>query len=1318
MRSIDTGNSGEHRVLRGRLVACGLWVVSVLALAVSAAPVSAAEGSFQFGPLGSEAGQIIGVHGMAFDAEGDVYVADSYNERADRFAASGAFQFAWGWKVNAEAPAEELQTCTIACRRGEEGSGAGQFASQAGAYGIAVDTDSLSPSFNDVYVVDAGNYRVQKFAPEEVAGHTVMKFLLMFGGHVNQGTGGDVCVAGETCTRGREGTEDGEFNWAYERAYLAVGPGGDVYVGDKARVQVFEPSGAWKENISLAGLTSTGKVTALAVNAAGDVYVKIEGVPGVREFEPGGVEMPARLDEAGEERVEAIALDQAGNVFISENRPLFSNGACTCDFLEYSPSGAQLERFGTNTLMDMQSALAVDQASKELYVYGTDERENDEYGHWGVWSIPLPSPGPLITAGSEVATPELRGGAKLAASIDPEGNTTTVHFEYVDEAHFKESGFASAASTAPITLKETGFGEERVEAELPQGTLVPGATYHWRLVAVDTLNHTTLGTDESFEEIPAALVEGPWATNVSGTSATIEARIDPLGAATTYHLTVSGPSYKQAFSGELGEGSSYLTISHHVQELQGLTAYQYRLVTESEAGKVEVVHTFTTQLQSSVFTLPDGRAWELVSPADKKGALIGPAQQYSLTQAAADGSGITYSVNEPLGEHEAGHNGNFNQTLSMRGPNGWSSQAVGGKGGVAPEGTPAWISGGSGWEIFPMFSTTLSAGVQEQDATVYEQQSTEATERTLYLRDNASGVFTPLETEADAGAEFGDAFMKFWAATPDLSYVVFGTWRALTPEAVAPEPNHYSWEDEQNLYEWHAGKLQLVNVLPENSSAPGALLGDANGTGGASKGMTARAISADGRWVEFHYGDIGVSNARDALYVRDMTAKKTYKFGGSLARFETMSSDGSRIFFVETEDWKNGDLYVFDPNTGSTTDLTANHPGKGSAGVQDAVLGASESGSDVYFVATRVLASGGVEGSDNLYVAQEGANGWETSFIATLSPEDERTWGAGGSGFAGNPQTMIESEVSPNGQFLAFMSSRPLTGYDNRDALSGEPDEEVFLYDAAAKRLICASCNPTGARPIGVFDRPEAGEEESLLVDRVGAWWQGTSPHWLAASLVGWNVGPDTTTHQPRLVFDSGRLFFNAADALVAQDINGVEDVYEYEPAGVGGCTRESATFSGASEGCADLISSGSAGEESAFMDASTSGNDVFFAAPDRLTPEDYDTAYDIYDAHVCTSAVPCRTYPVQPPPCNSGDSCKAAPSPQPTLFGEPASETFNGAEDIVTHRGSLGSHGPKHCAKGNVRRKGRCVKRRRKRPRKRKHAVRRKGSKANGRGK
>jgi hypothetical protein len=154
--------------------------------------------------------------------------------------------------------------------------------------------------------------------------------------------------------------------------------------------------------------------------------------------------------------------------------------------------------------------------------------------------------------------------------------------------------------------------------------------------------------------------------------------------------------------------------------------------------------------------------------------------------------------------------------------------------------------------------------------------------------------------------------------------------------------------------------------------------------------------------------------------------------------------------------------------------------------------------------------------------------------------------------------------------------------------------------------------------------------------------------------------------YQPRALSDGGRLFFNSSDALVPQDVNGQEDVYEFEPEGMGSCTASSVTFNPRSGGCVSLVSSGTSSEESGFMDASEGGHDVFFLTTSRLTSQDYDTALDVYDAHECSVSVPCVALPVSAPPCSSGDSCKAAPSLQPSLFGAPASATFVGAGNIV----------------------------------------------------
>ena len=89
-------------------------------------------------------------------------------------------------------------------------------------------------------------------------------------------------------------------------------------------------------------------------------------------------------------------------------------------------------------------------------------------------------------------------------------------------------------------------------------------------------------------------------------------------------------------------------------------------------------------------------------------------------------------------------------------------------------------------------------------------------------------------------------------------------------------------------------------------------------------------------------------------------------------------------------------------------------------------------------------------------------------------------------------------------------------------------------------------------------------------------------------------------------------MFFDSPDALVPQDTNGLEDVYEYEPRRREvTCERRLAmsTFSERSSGCVDLISSGTSSGESAFYDASENGDDVFFVTASRLTAADYDTS-------------------------------------------------------------------------------------------------------------
>jgi hypothetical protein len=127
---------------------------------------------------------------------------------------------------------------------------------------------------------------------------------------------------------------------------------------------------------------------------------------------------------------------------------------------------------------------------------------------------------------------------------------------------------------------------------------------------------------------------------------------------------------------------------------------------------------------------------------------------------------------------------------------------------------------------------------------------------------------------------------------------------------------------------------------------------------------------------------------------------------------------------------------------------------------------------------------------------------------------------------------------------------------------------------------------------------------------------------------------------------------------LVPQDTNGTSDVYEYEPDGVGTCAKET--------GCTQLISSGTSGEPSAFLEASESGDDVFFISTAQLTLQDRDSEYDVYDARVCDATNSCTPAAVSPPPCSSGEGCKPAQTPQPTIYGAPASATFSGTANVA----------------------------------------------------
>jgi hypothetical protein len=165
--------------------------------------------------------------------------------------------------------------------------------------------------------------------------------------------------------------------------------------------------------------------------------------------------------------------------------------------------------------------------------------------------------------------------------------------------------------------------------------------------------------------------------------------------------------------------------------------------------------------------------------------------------------------------------------------------------------------------------------------------------------------------------------------------------------------------------------------------------------------------------------------------------------------------------------------------------------------------------------------------------------------------------------------------------------------------------------------------------------------------------------------------------YRPRSVLDNGRVFFNSVDPLVPADSNGNWDVYEYQPVGVGSCVAQTSSAAAvrSGSGCVGLISSGTAEGDAGFLDATPSGDDVFFLTKGRLSVLDKDKDLDAYDARV--NGIPAVLDPVRE--C-AGEACQPAVAPpnDPT----PSSESFRGAET------------PLNCRKGQhkVHRNGRDV--------------------------
>ena len=190
------------------------------------------------GIQGESSGDFLKPCGVAADGSGNIYVADTYNNRIQVFDSSGTFVKAWGQK----------------------GTGSGNLARP---WDVAVDSEG------SVYVADTYNHRVQKF---DVNGVYLGQW-------------------------GQKGKGNGEFVFL---GGIAVGPDGAVYTVDAKmnRVQVFDNQGNFLRSWGRKGKGAGDfvKPLGLTVDESGNVYVADSKMRRVQKFDSQGGFLAAFTD--------------------------------------------------------------------------------------------------------------------------------------------------------------------------------------------------------------------------------------------------------------------------------------------------------------------------------------------------------------------------------------------------------------------------------------------------------------------------------------------------------------------------------------------------------------------------------------------------------------------------------------------------------------------------------------------------------------------------------------------------------------------------------------------------------------------------------------------------------------------------------------------------------------------------------------------------------------------------------------------------------------------------------------------------------------
>jgi hypothetical protein len=696
-------------------------------------------------------------------------------------------------------------------------------------------------------------------------------------------------------------------------------------------------------------------------------------------------------------------------------------------------------------------------------------------------------------------------------------------------------------------------GSLAVEAD-PTG-LDPHTVYHLRLRAANQ-GGESIDEASTFETEPIApLLQGTSVTDVTTTSVTLHAEVNPGGAATTYHfeyLTLAafeeaGESFagatKTPESSSIGSDFTYHAATASIGGLQEDTPYRFRVVAENEksqpggtAGPVRRFHTALSPAPSSdacpnaavraqqkATNLPGCRAYEIVNPS---GVDFGETNR--LAAISDDGNAAAFMSVLP-GDGAFG-NGLASTWVARRGPAGWTS--------VSADPISLGSSTLSG-EVSPRaFSSDLTRFLFESALPFTPGDDT----RTMDTFETRVG--TGQVTRFSLG--FDNSVTHTLGASKDLSEVVMTSY--------GPNPP-------AGMYVGNGQGIELVAeaLIPASGGARRGLgVYDDNTYDSRKRDMWverggAHHVSDDAQRIYYYVdgpnGPVAVRDRKSnpARTVQVSVSSRAGEVGtphGAL--FLSASHDGSTAYIASPDQLTEaatpgGGIYEFDLDTESLTQIT---PDAGDpTGLHLAGALVSDDQSSIYFTSSSALTGAAQAGDNNAYVWSNG----DLRFIAKVNTGDRF------------------ERVTPDGKYALMLTTASVDGAQNAGF------KVAYRYSYPANDITCVSCHPDGTSSEGTTE--------------------------IETQSFGF---PASDVSHSRALTSDGGVVFNTTDSLSPDDVTAAQDVYLYH------------------DGEASLLTSGQEDADSFVGDVSDDGKNIFVISRAAFTGSDRDASeYDVYDVRV-----------------------------------------------------------------------------------------------------